>query len=819
MVEEEQLEGKCKVIVRVRPTLENEHKDAEAVSVDTDKNNIQVRLAHKKKNGLNAGAEKDGKATQKAKSYNFDCVLGPDQDQEDLFKACDVEGLVESSLRGYSQTVFAFGQTGSGKTYSICGTEDQDGDATTPRVTGLLEKAAVCCFDKASKTSSTVKVDITCLEIYQEQVTDLLVEKKQVLPVRHHPKYGFYVQNLTQKQCKTVGDYREVIVKAFQRRRVASHSLNERSTRSHLLITIHLTSEGGDDGMSTFGRLCFVDLAGSERLGDTKTKSSSATIRAETGSINKSLFALGTVISMLAAKGKRSNHVIIPFRDSKLTQLLMDSLQGKGRATMIVCCSPNQDHCDVTLSTLHYASLAQNVKSDPVIIHDPQDQLVIDLRKTIMELKQENKKLAVQLTQMASDGHISMPAQEINGKAPKPRKETKREEGATAVRRQEPEPAAPVPAPAPVPARKENKKSSEKIRILKERSTIKRNAKNRTASSQRSGSGAKPSVPRVLAHSPYGGDMGRTPNAKSSRRLSRGHSAKAKGRTPGSKKSVSKKSAEKRVLKESHKMNFAGQGDKAPSAQDFPDLAALEATFQAQLAGVHEANGNGSSESSGSGPAPLSGLDHSINAMADTFTEDDAKGAQEEFEGDAEAVRWAKKNPWFGNDYEMTEYAYEIHDYLVDRNVDPNSKQYYREIEARVRDRFPERMPKPTPAKKVRRASRTGRTVGSRLSQSAKAASRPIDGDLSLREEGSSTSSDSLNHHKYTPAKASGRVRNSFDFSASTDRGTKELSGLSKDQSERQYIVEELRRIKQEAEEERRWILNQISSTVSSYKL
>ena len=93
-----------------------------------------------------------------------------------------------------------------------------------------------------------------------------------------------------------------------------------------MLITIHLTSEDGDDGMSTFGRLCFVDLAGSERLGDTKTKSSSAT-RAETGSINKSLFALGTVIAMLAAKGKRSNHVIIPFRDSKLTQLLMDSLQ------------------------------------------------------------------------------------------------------------------------------------------------------------------------------------------------------------------------------------------------------------------------------------------------------------------------------------------------------------------------------------------------------------------------------------------------------------------------------------------------------------
>lgn len=719
---------------------------------------------------------------------------------------------MESSLQGYSQTVFAFGQTGSGKTYSICGTDDLSSstEGSERPVRGLLEEAAACCFEKASKSSSlSVKVDITCLEIYQEQVTDLLVEKKQVLPVRHNPKYGFYVQGLTQKQCETVQDYRGVLVKAFQRRRVASHSLNERSTRSHLMITIHLTTKSNTDntdnrdedvptGLSTFGRMCFVDLAGSERLGDTKSKNSSAVIRAETGSINKSLFALGKVISMLGnARAKRSN-LIIPFRDSKLTQLLMDSLQGKGKATMIACCSPVIDHCDITSSTLHYASLAQNVKSDPVILHDPQDQLVIDLRKTILELKAENKKLAVQLSQLTSDMPLSEPEKERE-----PETNLREIKEKSMVREQKVVQQKVVQqGKVSAPLKEESKKSS--VRILKERSTIKRNAKK----------SANKAVPKALAQSPYGGDNGKLPP-----KIPRKQSAKkVKSKPTASKKPPRARKPEKRVLKDSLQMNIEAL-DVNASAEDFPDLAALEANFQAQMAQVQ-----GKGEESASG-GQLSGLDHSINAMADTVTSD-SKDPQEEFEGDPEAVRWARRNPWFGNDYEMTEYAYEIHDYLVDRNIDPNSKQYYREIESRVREKFPDRMPKPTPKAKPRRASRSNRTVGSRLSQSIKSSlprpdqtkksitARSLEADMSLE---SSYSSDSLHNFKMsTPAKQQ-TTSKSIDFSYSSQRST--ASGLSKDKSERQYIVEELRRIKQEAEEERRWIMNQISSTLSSYKL
>lgn len=269
--------------------------------------------------------------------------------QDALYAACDVDSLIESVLQGYSQTVFAFGQTGSGKTHSICGPSFSHQQASTATAHapesvdangpfGLLEQAAVCSFRKASESSSRdVKIDMTCLEIYQEQVTDLLVSERSVLPVRHHPSYGFYVQGLTQRECRTREAYKSALNTAFHRRKVASHSLNDLSTRSHVMITLQFTtkSRGGgassdnssDEGMDelpTYGRLCFVDLAGSERLGDTESNSSAAVTRAETGSINKSLFALGQVISMLGSEKRQKSRSLVPFRDSKLTQLLMD---------------------------------------------------------------------------------------------------------------------------------------------------------------------------------------------------------------------------------------------------------------------------------------------------------------------------------------------------------------------------------------------------------------------------------------------------------------------------------------------------------------
>ena len=463
-LEDAAMEGRCKVVVRIRPRLDGEGAAEEAVSVlnrdgeDENAQHLQVLIPPKRRSNhaATAGDGGAGPATardapgareQQAREFTFDRVLGPSASQNDVGDAVGLDAIVDAALAGYSKTIFAFGQTGSGKTHSICGPAlsfapggatpasagHGDGDATW----GLLERAARLCFSKAaslrSGSGTEVRVDVTCVEIYQEQVTDLFIasQERRVLPVRHHPRDGFYVQGLTQRQCEDPAAFRRTIAGAFQRRRLASHSLNDASTRSHLLTTLQVTSrptaardaspateeggEGGGEGplgLATYGRICFVDLAGSERLGDTRNEASARVTRAETGSINKSLFALGKVLSMIGSEsgrpGSRQGRPLVPFRDSKLTQLLMDSLQGKGSATMLACCSPLTSHADVTLSTLHYACLAQKVKSDPVVIRAPQDQLVLDLRQTILDLKTENRRLASQLTALTIPGGPAM---------------------------------------------------------------------------------------------------------------------------------------------------------------------------------------------------------------------------------------------------------------------------------------------------------------------------------------------------------------------------------------------------------------------------
>ena len=504
-----------------------------------------------------------------------------------------------------------------------------------------------------------------------------------------------------------------------------------------------------------------------------------AAFRAETGSINKSLFALGKVISMLGQRQGRGR-AIIPFRDSKLTQLLMDSLQGKGRATMVACCSPLGDHADVTLSTLHYASLAQNVKSDPVVIHDPQDQLVIDLRKTIAELRDQNKKLAVQLrgltTATPGEGEGEEPAEE---------------EGSARARARAPEASAPAVAAPKKPER--DPASKEKIRILKERSVVKRKAKGR----RKFAGGLTAQAPRpassISTKSPYGG-VGAAPRAQS---------AKA-ARKPVSKAKKSKpsKSKPRSARPPGQTQDLASPGSSAAMAEDFPELAALEANFQAQLSAGQAASG-----------AKVSGLDHSINAVSESSDQ------TTEFEGDEEAVRWAKRNPWFGNDYEMTEFAYAAHDRIVDRGVDPNSPQYFREIERAVGERFPDRMPPGTSraARQTPQGTPRRRTVGSRLSQSIKAQTP------SAAAASASARARRASRTVELRSENSREGRRHADFSSGSSSSQQYVSpggaSAATSKSERQFIVEELRRIKQEAEEERKWIMNQITSTLSSYKL
>lgn len=189
-------------------------------------------------------------------------------------------------------------------------------------------------------------------------------------------------------ECPTFQDLMAVVEEGVRNRRVASHDLNKDSSRSHSIFTVFIDMETVDlvDGYSSkkFGKIHFVDLAGSERLKESKSQGSTAI---ETGHINKSLLTLSKVISLLGSSRRSSSHV--PFRDSKLTQLLMDSIGGGCKTILIACITPSLYHVDETMNTLKYASRAKKIKNRPVINMNPNEALIAHLRHEIKILREE----------------------------------------------------------------------------------------------------------------------------------------------------------------------------------------------------------------------------------------------------------------------------------------------------------------------------------------------------------------------------------------------------------------------------------------------
>ncbi|KAJ3321080.1 Kinesin- protein 12 [Boothiomyces sp. JEL0866] len=322
----------------------------------------------------------------------FNRVFGEDSDQKVVFSESGVTDLIIQALKGYATTIFAFGQTGSGKTFTITGPEE-----TTPDTVGIVPRALSRMFEeikkqKGSKSITDIRIQASYLEIYNENVLDLLNPQNFGLPVRWTAERGFFVERLFIVDCDNLDDCLAVLEEGIRNRTTGGHEMNEHSSRSHSLLTIYLEINGFDEAdghpQQRYGKISFVDLAGSERVKESKPTLDTFT---EALSINKSLLTLGKCISALADPKKTGGHV--PFRDSKLTKLLSDSLGGKGSALMISCISPSQTNFNETLKTLRYAQQARKITNKPSIQLDPQEELLLNLKKEIKGLKQENLKL------------------------------------------------------------------------------------------------------------------------------------------------------------------------------------------------------------------------------------------------------------------------------------------------------------------------------------------------------------------------------------------------------------------------------------------
>ncbi|KAM8803050.1 kinesin-like protein KIF12 isoform 2-T2 [Rhynchonycteris naso] len=333
-------------------------------------------------------------------AFRFGAVLDGARSQEDVFRTCGVRRLGELALRGFSCTVFTFGQTGSGKTYTLTGPPPQgEGVPVPPSLAGIMQRTFVWLLDRVQHLGAPVTLHASYLEIYNEQVRDLLsLGSPRPLPVRWNKTQGFYVEQLRVVEIGSLGALMELLQMGLSRRRSSAHTLNQASSRSHALLTLYIsrqTKPPMDPGEHPAGgKLCFVDLAGSEKVAATGSRGE---LMLEANSINRSLLALSHCISLLLDPRRKQSH--IPFRDSKLTKLLADSLGGHGVTLMVACVSPSAQCLPETLSTLRYASRAQRVTTQPQAPKSPVAKQATHLEMEILQLREENRLLRSQLGQ------------------------------------------------------------------------------------------------------------------------------------------------------------------------------------------------------------------------------------------------------------------------------------------------------------------------------------------------------------------------------------------------------------------------------------
>ncbi|XP_067904460.1 kinesin-like protein KIF3B isoform X1 [Heterodontus francisci] len=364
-----------KVVVRCRPMNEKEIAGGYGRIVDIDAKLGQILVKNPK-----------GGPSELPKTFTFDAVYDYNSKQVELYDET-FRPLVESVLLGFNGTIFAYGQTGTGKTYTM------EGLRTDPERRGVIPNSFEHIFTHISRSQNQqYLVRASYLEIYQEEIKDLLAkDQTKRLELKERPDTGVYVKDLSSFVTKNVKEIEHVMNVGNQNRSVGATNMNEHSSRSHAIFVITVEcSEIGLDGENHIrvGKLNLVDLAGSER--QAKTGAQGERLK-EATKINLSLSALGNVISALV-DGK-STH--IPYRDSKLTRLLQDSLGGNAKTVMVANIGPASYNCEETLTTLRYANRAKNIKNKPRVNEDPKDALLREFQEEIARLKAQLAKRGV----------------------------------------------------------------------------------------------------------------------------------------------------------------------------------------------------------------------------------------------------------------------------------------------------------------------------------------------------------------------------------------------------------------------------------------
>ncbi|EDV45637.1 chromosome-associated kinesin KIF4 [Drosophila erecta] len=315
-------------------------------------------------------------------SYTYNYVFDIDDTQKDVFETC-VQGKMSKLLRGYNVTILAYGQTGSGKTYTM-GTAF---DGVLDDHAGVIPRAVHEIFKAILELREEFRFSVTCsyVELYQEQLYDLFSEKRERATIDIREVQNRVVMpGLTEIVVNSAQEVTDHLIRGSAGRAVGATAMNETSSRSHAIFTLTLVATKLDGNKTaTTSKFNLVDLAGSERC--SKTMASGDRFK-EGVNINKGLLALGSVINAL---GSHQSTAYIPYRQSKLTRLLQDSLGGNSITLMIACVSPADYNVAETLSTLRYADRALQIKNKPVVNLDPHAAEINMLRDIIQKLRVE----------------------------------------------------------------------------------------------------------------------------------------------------------------------------------------------------------------------------------------------------------------------------------------------------------------------------------------------------------------------------------------------------------------------------------------------
>nr|AAH82827.1 LOC397908 protein [Xenopus laevis] len=368
------------VVVRCRPfnQLERKASSHSVLECDSQRKEVYVRTG-----GIN---DKLGK-----KTYTFDMVFGPAAKQIDVYRSV-VCPILDEVIMGYNCTIFAYGQTGTGKTFTMEGERSSDEEFTWEQdpLAGIIPRTLHQIFEKLSENGTEFSVKVSLLEIYNEELFDLLSPSPDVgerLQMFDDPrnKRGVIIKGLEEISVHNKDEVYHILERGAARRKTASTLMNAYSSRSHSVfaVTIHMkeTTVDGEE-LVKIGKLNLVDLAGSENIG----RSGAVDKRArEAGNINQSLLTLGRVITALV---ERTPH--IPYRESKLTRILQDSLGGRTKTSIIATVSPASINLEETVSTLDYANRAKSIMNKPEVNQKlTKKALIKEYTEEIERLKRE----------------------------------------------------------------------------------------------------------------------------------------------------------------------------------------------------------------------------------------------------------------------------------------------------------------------------------------------------------------------------------------------------------------------------------------------